>query len=328
MSGKNPYDDLETEYSPSPYDYPVPVVPVSDPRQAPAPSAWDSAPAPAPSGANLAFTETTANQYVSGSITPGQASAVPKESGNTFLLGRSAVSSSQQPSAAPTTARPTEDASQYAFYNPRKYREYFNVDTNDVAWRVSSSLIGPFKPDFMEVTWNRPDLYGPFWVATTLIFVIAVAGNYAKYLAFNQHPASNSPPDSSGTQIQQQWFNDYSKMGISAAVIYGYIFILGVGLYFAVRYFKGDIKLVNIFCIYGYCLTIFIPVSFVCIVPLDWLRWLMVGISTAISGLFLVANFKTTIYEAAPAKAVMFLLGISGLHAGLGVALKLLFFSY
>ena len=43
----------------------------------------------------------------------------------------------------------------------------------DVLWRVGSSFLGPFKPDFMAVTMSSPDLYGPFWVATTLIFVTA-----------------------------------------------------------------------------------------------------------------------------------------------------------
>lgn len=43
----------------------------------------------------------------------------------------------------------------------------------DVVWRVGSSFLGPLKPDFMSVTMTSPDLYGPFWVATTLIFVTA-----------------------------------------------------------------------------------------------------------------------------------------------------------
>lgn len=43
----------------------------------------------------------------------------------------------------------------------------------DVLWRVGSSFIGLLKPDFMSVTMTSPDLYGPFWIATTLIFVIA-----------------------------------------------------------------------------------------------------------------------------------------------------------
>lgn len=40
-------------------------------------------------------------------------------------------------------------------------------------WRVGSSFVGPLRPDFMEVTMSSPDLYGPFWVVTTLVFVTA-----------------------------------------------------------------------------------------------------------------------------------------------------------
>jgi hypothetical protein len=59
-----------------------------------------------------------------------------------------------------------------------------------VLWRVGSSFLGPFKPDFMAVTMTSPDLYGPFWVATTLIFVTAVAGNYAEFIAWNREAAA------------------------------------------------------------------------------------------------------------------------------------------
>ncbi len=52
----------------------------------------------------------------------------------------------------------------------------------------------------------------------------------------------------------------------------------------------------------GYCLTIFVPVSIACVVPIDWLRWTLVMVATAISAGFLFMNFRATIYSAAPAK--------------------------
>lgn len=52
----------------------------------------------------------------------------------------------------------------------------------------------------------------------------------------------------------------------------------------------------------GYSLTIFIPVSLVCVAPVAWLCWLLVALATANSGLFLLRSFKTTIYAAAPAR--------------------------
>jgi hypothetical protein len=83
-----------------------------------------------------------------------------------------------------------------------------------------------------------------------------------------------------------------------------------------------------VWCIYGYALTIFIPVSFACIIPVELLRWLLVMLATASSGLFLIGNFKATIYAAAPARASMLLLIMAGIHGGLGLALKLYFFQY
>lgn len=63
-------------------------------------------------------------------------------------------------------------------------RPYFDVDTSDVAWRCGNTLLGPLRSNFLDTTHDQPDLYGPFWIATTLIFVTAVAGNYADYWAY------------------------------------------------------------------------------------------------------------------------------------------------
>jgi hypothetical protein len=68
--------------------------------------------------------------------------------------------------------------------------------------------------------------------------------------------------------------------------------------------------------------------AFICIPPLALLRWLAVMAATAISGTFVVANLKQSIYEAAPAKAVLLLGIIFGCHVGLGLALRLYFFAW
>jgi asparagine N-glycosylation enzyme membrane subunit Stt3 len=91
---------------------------------------------------------------------------------------------------------------------------------------------------------------------------------------------------------------------------------------------RSEIKLVNVWCIYGYSLTIFIPMAFVCIVPIGWVRWLVVMLATGVSGLFIVANLKQTIYEAAPARALVLLGIMLAIHTGVGLALRLYFFHY
>ena len=39
------------------------------------------------------------------------------------------------------------------------------------------------KDTFFEISRTQPDLYGPFWIYTTLIFMIAAAGNFSRYMA-------------------------------------------------------------------------------------------------------------------------------------------------
>lgn len=42
-----------------------------------------------------------------------------------------------------------------------------------------------------------------------------------------------------------------SQLATSAAIFYGYVFVVGLALYFCVKWFKGELKVVNVFCIYG-----------------------------------------------------------------------------
>ena len=52
----------------------------------------------------------------------------------------------------------------------------------------------------------------------------------------------------------------------------------------------------------GYALSIFIPISFVCVVPYEAVRWVMIGLATLSSGLFLLLNFRGPIFDVAGAK--------------------------
>ncbi len=63
-------------------------------------------------------------------------------------------------------------------------KTYFNITTNDVRSRLLHSLV-PFNPKFYDISQQTPDLYGPFWIYTTLIFIIAAAGSLSGYLQNN-----------------------------------------------------------------------------------------------------------------------------------------------
>jgi uncharacterized PurR-regulated membrane protein YhhQ (DUF165 family) len=51
-------------------------------------------------------------------------------------------------------------------------------------------------------------------------------------------------------------------------------------------------------------------------------------LATSLSGLFIVANLKQTIYTAAPARALVLLGLMLAMHLGVGLALRLYFFRY
>lgn len=62
----------------------------------------------------------------------------------------------------------------------RFWHKWFNVTTIDVTKRITSSLLF-FTPTLVNVIGKNPDLYGPFWIYTTLIFMLAGSGNLASY---------------------------------------------------------------------------------------------------------------------------------------------------
>ena len=56
---------------------------------------------------------------------------------------------------------------------------YFQVKNMEIFERLKTSLI-PLNKTFLSSIAERPDLYGPFWIATTLIFVISAVGTINK----------------------------------------------------------------------------------------------------------------------------------------------------
>jgi len=50
-----------------------------------------------------------------------------------------------------------QERPQTRFYQPEYYRQFFNVDTSDVFFRLVRALF-PFKRDFIDVVRKNPDL--------------------------------------------------------------------------------------------------------------------------------------------------------------------------
>ncbi|MQM10319.1 hypothetical protein Taro_043211, partial [Colocasia esculenta] len=103
------------------------------------------------------------------------------------------------------------------------YKPYFDVDTSDVMERIREAFF-PFKGSFTEKTTNNPDLYGTFWICTTLIFVAVAIGTFVTYLAHKWH--------------EKEWDYDIKLVTWSISLFYGYVTIVPLCLYIILRYFS------------------------------------------------------------------------------------------
>jgi hypothetical protein len=90
------------------------------------------------------------------------------------------------------------------------------------------SLI-PIKRDFIENIKPNPDFYGPFWILTTIIFLLGSAGNFASYLI------------NIGSETDSFHFN-MSLVRIGVGIIYPFGFGVPTLLYFILK-FTGGMRL-------------------------------------------------------------------------------------
>lgn len=192
------------------------------------------------------------------------------------------------------------------------YRQYFDVDTADILERIKDSII-PFRGSFSEKTANNPDLYGPFWICTTLIFVAAAIGTFVTYVAQK-------------IQKKEEWHYDINLVTWSAGLFYGYVTIVPLCLYLILKYFSAPSGLVQLFCLYGYSLFVFIPALCLSIVPLELFRWIVAGIAGFMSASFVALNLRNHIVSAGE-RWFLIVTGIFLLQLALAVVLKLYLFT-
>ena len=59
-------------------------------------------------------------------------------------------------------------------------------------------------------------------------------------------------------------------------------------------------KLTDILCIYGYTLAVFVPISILCVLPSDLLRWALIFLGGGVSAVFLLSNFHAHLSDVFP----------------------------
>lgn len=174
--------------------------------------------------------------------------------------------------------------------------KYFNVEINDVVNKLKGAII-PFNKSFYQTAEASPDLYGPFWIYTTIIFVITVTANVSGYLH---------------TKEGETFQYNYDFIPHAMLFMYGFGFGAPVILFFLCKFvFKVEFGLISNICIYGYSFTVLIPILFLCILPFNWIETLLLIYFICHSGIFLFYNMWLLLSEKAP-KAKYPILGVIG----------------
>ncbi|XP_020238639.1 protein YIPF1 homolog, partial [Cajanus cajan] len=124
----------------------------------------------------------------------------------------------------------------------------------------------------------------------------------------------------------QEWNYDINLVTWSAGLFYGYVTIVPLGLYLILKYFSVPSGLVQLLCLYGYSLFVFIPALCMSVVPWEIFRWLIAGVAGFMSATFVALNLRAHILSAGE-RWLLIVAGIFLLQLALAVALKVYLFT-
>lgn len=256
----------------------------------------------------------------------------------------------QSPSAAgaPASAVPPDQSPQPTskFWTFSFYQQFFDVTTYQVLGRISNAMIPVSPPDFLiDRNWHysdrnaalsaqqestvlevngvrfsrNPDMYGPFWICTTLWMTIGIISNIMSKISFSQtyHPA------------KEEWVYDFSVASVACIVIYLYCFVFGAAVWGCMMWKNLPAALSDTVCLYGYSMFVFVLVCILCMIPVTALQWIFVCAGGVWSLSYLLLNFwhmwKATLE---PKWFIAILTIVSAFHIGLTLSFKLYFFHY
>jgi hypothetical protein len=230
-----------------------------------------------------------------------RANKIPPD--NTPFLSGASTSANGNPSGAGSSKR--------HLWTLSFYSQYFDVDTSEVLRRCTSALYP--RASFLDLMEGNPDLYGPFWIATTVVMILFLTGTISQYLA----------------QRHEKHFEyDFKLLSGAAGLIYGYTGVIPIALWGALRWFGSEsANLIECWALYGYANMFWIVVALVSWSPLTALNWVIVGMGVGLSTAFLLRNLYPVLSATDKKTSQVLLVLVAVLHAGLGIAIKILFFA-
>ncbi|KAM9719750.1 protein YIPF1 [Menidia menidia] len=207
------------------------------------------------------------------------------------------------------------------FWTFEYYQQYFDIETYHVKERIIGSMLPWPRKNFIQVYLRKnPDLYGPFWICTTLVFAIAISGNISNFLLHFGKPNYKYTPE-------------FRKVTIAATAIFSYAWLVPLALWGFLLWRSNKIlnlvsySFMEIVCVYGYSLSIYIPAVVLWILPYEWVTWCSIVMALCLSGSVLVMTFWPAVRDDHPKVIAAVLSSIVLLNILLAVGCKAYFFS-
>lgn len=165
-------------------------------------------------------------------------------------------------------------------------QQFFNVNSMSIMKRVKNIFLpsqrfkfvfsGDDRVDytsFFSVILDNPDFYGPFWISTTLIFMLCVAKNIAQFENLTKEDA-------------EKWHSDLISSSTAITIVYGFFAFISLSLWLCCTILgtnNNDEKfsLSSCICFIGYTLVYFFPSVIISMYPSNIVQWVS----------FLVAGF-------------------------------------
>ncbi|THC99381.1 hypothetical protein EYZ11_001105 [Aspergillus tanneri] len=220
-----------------------------------------------------------------------------------FLGGGSSRVRDRSPGGTPT---------KLTLWSIHYYARFFDVDTNEVLRRCVAAVYP--RSNFLDVLEGNADLYGPFWIATTVVVILFLTGTISQWLSNNE---------------KDHFEYDFTLLSGAAGLVYGYTGILPIALWGALRWFgSSTADLIECWALYGYSNLIWIAVALVSWSPLTALNWALVGVGFGWTVFFLLRNMYPVLNATDAKASKMLLILVIVLHAGFAIAIKIFFFAH
>uniref|UniRef100_A0A4W6EZS9 Protein YIPF n=1 Tax=Lates calcarifer TaxID=8187 RepID=A0A4W6EZS9_LATCA len=207
------------------------------------------------------------------------------------------------------------------FWTFEYYQRFFDIETHHVKERIIGSVMPWPGKNFIQVYLRRnPDLYGPFWICTTLVFAIAISGNLSNFLTHLGDPTYKYTPE-------------FRKVSIAATAIFGYAWLVPLALWSFLLWRSNKImnlvsySFMEIVCVYGYSLSIYIPAVVLWIGTFEWLQWCSIVVALFLSGSVLMLTFWPAVRDDHPKIIIATMSAIVVFNILLAVGCKAYFFS-